>query len=120
MSVAEISLAVAIAGTSISLSGTGISLFFSRRADRRAKRAEERAERGRPIVIPEMRPAVGEGYVKHPYRVRNAGESLITYVLLWIEDATGETISTGAGGDCALEPGASAIVGGFHSRWVEP
>jgi hypothetical protein len=88
------------------------SLLLAIRADRRAGRAERHGRQGHLIVKP--RPDVISGKKNehiYSYLVRNEGPGTITYVLLWVVDGAGETISTGAGGDRVLVPGDKAIFG---------
>lgn len=91
-----------------------VSLGLSLRADRRQHRAELREgrreqreleesavrRRGKPIVIPrgDSGGSTAER-VQHMYEVKNAGQSTITELTLWIEDAGGKTVSTRAGGE---------------------
>jgi type II secretory pathway pseudopilin PulG len=107
----------------VAITGALISLALSVRADKRAQRAEQREARreerekteaaarlrGRPIVTPRG----GSGGptanpVRHDFEVRNAGESTIAELSLWIEDVEGEPISTQAGGAVVLAPGELA------------
>jgi hypothetical protein len=112
----------------------GISLVLALRSDRRAKRAEQRAlgaedraeradereerrdereaeeavarRRGKPVVV-ERGGSGGHAAsaVRHDYAVRNAGQATISELWLWIEDESGNAVSTRAGGTIALVPG---------------
>jgi hypothetical protein len=89
------------------------SLRLSVRADRRQDSAELRESRrerreleesterrsGKPVITPDgLSGGSTAERVTHGYKVRNSGQSTITKLVLWIEDAQGNPISTSGGG----------------------
>jgi hypothetical protein len=83
------------------------------RADEREERRDERdaeeavaRRRGKPVVVERGGsggPAASA--VRHDYAVRNAGQATISELWLWIEDESGNAVSTRADGTIALVPG---------------
>jgi hypothetical protein len=105
----------------------GLSAGFAFRADRRAGRTEERekrreareeaeaATRRQGHALVELRgttqPTEGpsEGQIVYEYEVSNNGHAVITDLRLWIEDAEGNPVSTGAGGPMTLKPNGPPV-----------
>lgn len=115
-------IALAISGGSL-----GVSLVVAWRTERRAWRAEGREERrdereeeaaarhrrGNPIVTPHGATEGGRTAqrVHHGYKIQNGGASAISALRLWVEDATGQTVSTVGGGEMSLAPGEVCFMG---------
>lgn len=118
---------VEIAALAISLTAiviSGVSLLFARRADRRGEAGHHREDRretlereeaaarrrARPVpVAAGGRGGPAAAVVSYDYDVRNAGQSPLSELWLWHQDAEGNAVSDLAGGTRVLAPGDPAI-----------